>query len=528
MLSVQGLSVEVGGRSTLDGASFTLRAGEKVGLVGRNGAGKTSLLKVLGGEQPPAAGTLHHAGGLGYLPQDPKRKVGARATGLSHVLSGRGLDEAAEQLEELRVALEHDPSDKAITRFSGAEEAFFAADGYAAESQVRKLAAGLGLAADRLDMPVSALSGGERRRLELARILFGGSDVLLLDEPTNHLDTDAKTWLMGFLASYRGALLVVSHDLHLLDAAITRILHLDEGSIVEYRGTYSQYRRSRAADEERAAKLAGRQQAEIRRLSDLADGMRHQTARRARAAKSLDRRAEGLRKTAVSGPVRERKYNVRLPEPPKSGRVVLEAAGLAKSYGADPVFEGVDVTVERGRRLLVMGLNGAGKTSLLKVLAGTSEASAGEVRTGLGVSVGYYAQEHEGIRSGVSVLDHLRGQAGAPDPELRALLGMFGLVGEVAFQDAGTLSGGEKTKLAVAQLVAGRHNLLLLDEPTNNLDPPSREAIGKALAGWAGTMVVVSHDAAFVSQIAADDALLLPEGTFQRWSDDLLELVSLA
>ncbi|MFN2607753.1 MAG: ABC-F family ATP-binding cassette domain-containing protein [Acidimicrobiales bacterium] len=531
MLATSGLGVEVGGRTTLADASFTLRAGDKVGLVGRNGAGKTSLLKVLGGEQPASGGSLHHTGALGYLPQDPRpRGAGRQATGLSHILSGRGLDEAAERLEQLRVALEHDPSDKAIARFSGAEEEFFAADGYAAESQVRKLAAGLGLAADRVDLPLATLSGGERRRIELARILFAGSDVLLLDEPTNHLDTDAKAWLMGFLASYRGALLVVSHDLHLLDKAITRILHLDEGTLVEYRGTYSQYREARAHDEARAAKVAGRQQAEIRRLADQADSMRHQTARRARVAKSLDRRAEALRATAVGGPARERRYAVRLPDPPRSGRIVLEAHGLAKAYGAGaaPVFEGVDLTLERGRRLLVMGLNGAGKTSLLRVLAGTTEATAGTVRTGLDVSVGYYAQEHEGIRAGVSVLDHMREHANAPDTELRGLLGMFGLVGDVAFQDAATLSGGEKTKLAVAQLVAGRHNLLLLDEPTNNLDPPSRQAIGSALAGWPGTMVVVSHDPTFVSEIAADDALLLPEGTFQRWSDELLDLVSLA
>jgi len=320
----------------------------------------------------------------------------------------------------------------------------------------------------------------------------------------------------------------VSHDLHLLDKAITRILHLDEGSLIEYRGTYSQYRAARAVDEERAAKTAGRQQAEIRRLSDQADSMRHQTAKRARAAKSIDRKVEKIRTSAVQGPAKERRYNVRLPDPPRSGRIVMEAAGLSKSYGSVPVFDGVDVTVERGRRLLVMGLNGAGKTSLLRVLAGTIEATEGSVRQGMGVSVGYYAQEHEGIRPGVSVLDHMKENASVADVELRALLGMFGLMGDIAFQDAGTLSGGEKTKLALAQLVAGRHNLLLLDEPTNNLDPPSRQAIGQALAGWPGTMVVVSHDTAFVNELAADDALLLPEGTFQRWSDDLLDLVSLA
>jgi ATPase subunit of ABC transporter with duplicated ATPase domains len=529
VLQVSGLSVEVGGRLTLTDASFTLQPGDKVGLVGRNGAGKTSLLRVLGGEAPPAAGAVVRKGALGYLPQDPRpHGAGMEATGLSHILSGRGLDEAAARLEKLRLALEEDGSERSIARFSRAEEAYFAADGYAAEANVRRLAAGLGLGADRVDLPITALSGGERRRVELARILFAGSDVLLLDEPTNHLDTDAKTWLMGFLRSYRGALLVVSHDLHLLDQAINRILHVDEGELVTYRGTYSQYRTARAEDEARGRKLAERQKSEVRRLSELADAMRHQTARRARTARTLDRRVERLRESAVAGPVRERTYRVRFPEPPRSGRVALEVSGLAKGYGGAPVFEGVDLVLERGRRLLVMGLNGAGKTSLLRILAGRTEPSAGTVRTGVGVSVGYYAQEHEGIHGGVCVLEHLRAQSGAPDVELRSLLGAFGLVGDVAFRDAGTLSGGEKTKLALAQLVAGRHNVLLLDEPTNNLDPPSRSAIGAALAAWPGTMVVVSHDTAFVRELEADDALVLPDALLQRWSDDLLDLVAMA
>jgi ATPase subunit of ABC transporter with duplicated ATPase domains len=530
VLQVRDLSVEVGGRPTLSGASFTLQAGDKVGLVGRNGAGKTSLLKVLSGEAAPGGGSVVCRGALGYLPQDPRPSgAGVEATGLSHILSGRGLDEAAQRLEKLRLALEEDGSERSIARFSRAEEAFFAADGYAAEAHVRRLAAGLGLGADRVDLPITALSGGERRRVELGRILFAGSDVLLLDEPTNHLDTDAKNWLMGFLRSYRGALLVVSHDLHLLDQAINRILHVDEGALVTYKGTYSQYREARARDEAREAKVGERRSAEVRRLSDLADAMRHQTAKRARTARTLDRRVERLREEAPTrGPSRERRYRVRFPEPPRSGRLVVEATGLSRSYDGPPVFDGVDLALDRGRRLLVMGLNGAGKTSLLRILAGIAEPSAGSVRSGVGVSVGYYAQEHEGIRPGASVLDHLRQEASVPDVELRSLLGTFGLVGEVAFQDAGTLSGGEKTKLALAQLVAGRHNLLLLDEPTNNLDPPSRQAIGKALAGWPGTMVVVSHDTQFVAELDADDALFLPEGTLQRWSHDLLDLVSMA
>lgn len=521
--------MEVGGRVTLDDASFMVRAGDKVGLVGRNGAGKTSLLKVLAGEAPPAAGTVLRRGALGYLLQEA-RPTGAavEASALAHVLSGRGLDEQAQRLEKLRLAIEEDPSDRNVGRFARAEEAYADAGGYSAESEVRRIAHGLGLAADRVDVPVDVLSGGERRRVELARILFAGSDVLLLDEPTNHLDTDAKAWLMGFLRSYRGALIVVSHDLDLLDSAITRVLHLDEGTLVEYKGTYSAYRDARAKDEERLAKLALRQELEIRRLSDLADSMRHSTAKRARMAKSLDKRVERLEADAVVGPRGEKRVAFRLPAPPHSGRVVLEAEGLAKAYDDLAVFDDVSFGLERGERLLVLGLNGAGKTSLLRILTGQTEADAGEFHFGFAVSPGYYAQEHEGITPGMSVLDHMRPMAQVDDVDLRSLLGMFGLTGDKAFQDAGTLSGGEKTRLALAQLVAGRHNLLLLDEPTNNLDPPSRSAIATALSGWGGAMVLVSHDTEFVQALAPQRVLLMPDGTLDYWDDGLLDLVSMA
>ncbi len=555
MLEARGLSVEVGGRLTLDGASFSVRHGEKVGLVGRNGAGKTSLLKVLGGEQPAYAGQVILRGGVGYLRQDPRSRAEPDGTtALSHVLSGRDLDEAMIRLEKLRLTVEERPSEENVARYSKAEERFSQAGGYAAESEVRRIVAGLGLTPDRVDLPLGVLSGGERRRVELARNLFAGSDVLMLDEPTNHLDTDAKSWLISFLRSYRGALLVVSHDLDLLDEAITRVLHLDEARMVEYKGTYSQYRAARKADEERQAKVASRQAAEIKRLADLADSMRHSTGTRARKAQTLDTRVERLRRDAVTGPARERRYAIRLPQPPHAPRTVVEVTGLAKSYGGPPIFEDVDFPVERGERLLVMGLNGAGKTSLLRVLAGQSEPDRGRVDFGSGVSVGYYAQEHEGIHAGTDVLTHMRqqittsraiglatgsgrsgGRAGGPGPdrpptevELRSLLGMFALTGEMAFQDAGTLSGGEKTKLALAQLVVGRHNLLLLDEPTNNLDPASRQAVAGALSSWGGTMIVVSHDAEFVELLEPDRVLMMPEAVLDHWNEELLELVSMA
>jgi ATPase subunit of ABC transporter with duplicated ATPase domains len=529
MLQVRDLDVEVGGRYTLTRASFSLHPGDKVGLVGRNGAGKTSMLKVIAGEAPPAHGVVLRPQGLGYLPQDPpSRGAGIEETALSHVLSGRGLDVAAHRLDELHRRVAEDPSPRNLKQYGDAEDRFRTDGGYAAEAEVRRLANGLGLAPDRLDLPITALSGGERRRAELARILFAGSDLLLLDEPTNHLDVDAKQWLMAFLRSFRGALLVISHDLALLDRAITRVLHLDEGELVEYRGTYSQYLVARKADEERRTKLAARQEAEIRRLKSLADVMRRQTESRARTAKTLDTRVERMQAQKVDAVKAERTLRVKLPEPPRAGRVVLEVEDLAKAFGPKVVFEDVTFDVGRGERLLVLGLNGAGKTTLLRSIVGELEPELGDVRLGHQVSMGYYAQEHEGITPGRTVIEHVREQSGLADQYLRGLLGMFGLRGDLVFQDAGTLSGGEKTKLALALLVTSSHNLLLLDEPTNNLDPPSRTAIGGALRDWKGAMVLVSHDIEFVAELAPDRVLLMPEAVVDHWSDDFLDLVELA
>src|SRR5881296_1409314 len=509
MIQSRGLAIDVAARRVLSDASFTVNTGDKVGLVGRNGVGKTSLLKVLAGEDDAAAGLVLRRGTLGYVPQNPRPRAEAAHSALSHILSGRGLDRAAARLVELHQALEQDHSLSAIEKYSEAEERYRLDGGYSGESEARRIVTGLGLRLDRVDLALGVLSGGERRRVEIARVLFADPDLLLLDEPTNHLDSNAKSWLMDFLRDYRGAVIVVSHDLALLDASITRVLHLDAGRLVEHRGTYSQYQAARRLEE--------------KRLSLLAEVMRRQTAKRAKQAKSIFTRVERMKAARVVAPRRERKVKISFPAPPHSGRVVLHGSGLAKGYGGPLVFRDVTFGVERQDRLLVMGLNGAGKTSLLRILAGQSEANAGTFQLGHGVSLGYYAQEHEGIRAGVTVLAHMRQQA--PETEervLRALLGMFGLTGDQAFQDAGTLSGGEKTKLALAQLVAGRKKLLLLDEPTNNLDPPSRTANGKALFEWPGSMVIVSHDVEFVETIAPQRVLMMPEGELGFWSEDLL------
>ncbi len=538
MLQARALSVEVGGRLLVDSASFTVAPRDKVGIVGRNGAGKTSLFKVLGGAAEPAGGSVIRKGGFGYLPQDPKLDPALDARScVVHVLSGRGIDEELVRIEKLRIAMEENPDERNVLRYTRAEEAFRTTGGYASESEARAMAAGLGIPQDRLDQPIGTLSGGERRRVELARILFAGSDVLCLDEPTNHLDVDAKMWLLGFLRQYKGALLVISHDLELLDEAITRVLHLDRaaedavGSIVEYRGTYSQYRRARAEAEQRMSKKAALQTKEIARLQTVVDRFGAK-ASKASMAHSIEKRIARMEVDRVHGPRATKTYNVRFPDPPACGQTVITATGLCKAYGGPPVFEDIRFDLGRGERLLVLGLNGAGKTSLLRIVAGETEADLGDFEFGYQVHAGYYAQEHDNLRPDESLLTNLRDavpigiQLG--ETRLRGLLGMFGLSGDKVFQDAGTLSGGEKTKLALAMLMVGRNNLLLLDEPTNNLDPPSRQAVADALVDWPGAIILVSHDTEFVQQLGPTKVLLMPDGDVDYFSESWLDLVAIS
>lgn len=538
MLQVQNLTVEVGGRNVVQGATFTIMARDKVGIVGRNGAGKTSMFKVLGGDAEPAAGKVTRSGQYGYLSQDPRTSPEAeKRSAISHVLSGRNIDEDLERLEKLRVAMEENSDDRNVSRFIKAEEAFNLKGGYSAESEARSIAAGLGLKANRLDMPLGVLSGGERRRVELARILFAGSDMLLLDEPTNHLDIDAKTWLLTFLRNYKGALLVISHDLELLDEAITRVLHLDRpneddiGTVYEYRGTYSQYKRSRAEDEARAEKKAMMQAKEVARLQEVVDRFGAK-ATKATMAHSIEKRIARIESESTGVRKKDRVLNVKFPDPPQSGVTVVTATGLSKGYGGPPVFEDVSFDLGRGERLLVLGLNGAGKTSLLRILAGATDANIGNFEWGYQVSVGYFAQEHDTLDPHQSLLWHMRRElpAGSPltETQLRALLGMFGLQGEKVFQESGSLSGGEKTKLALAMLMVGRNNVLLLDEPTNNLDPQSREAVAGALENWKGSIIMVSHDEEFVERLNPTKVILLPDGEVDYFSPEWLELVSLS
>jgi ATPase subunit of ABC transporter with duplicated ATPase domains len=538
MLQVQNVTVEVGGKNVVQGATFTVMARDKVGIVGRNGAGKTSMFRVLGGENDPAAGKVMRSGAFGYLSQDPRTSPEQEErSAIGHVLSGRNIDSDLARLEKLRVVMEKDPSDKNVAKFSKAEEEFTLKGGYSAESEARSIAAGLGLKEDRLDLALGVLSGGERRRVELARILFAGSDMLLLDEPTNHLDIDAKTWLLNFLRNYKGALLVISHDLELLDEAITRVIHLDRpdeddtGMVYEYRGTYTQYKRSRAEDESRAEKKALLQAKEVARLQEVVDRFGAK-ASKATMAHSIEKRIARIEGESTGMRKKDRALTVKFPPPPQSGITVVTTKGLSKGYGGPAIFEDVSFDLGRGERLLVLGLNGAGKTSLLRILAGATQANIGDIEWGYKVEVGYFAQEHDTLDPNQSLIWHMRRELPAgsalTETQMRALLGMFGLQGSKVFQESGSLSGGEKTKLALAMLMVGRNNVLLLDEPTNNLDPASREAVADALESWPGSIIMVSHDEEFVQRLKPTKVILMPDGQVDYFSKEWLDLVSLS
>ncbi|MBS1196058.1 MAG: yheS 1, partial [Actinobacteria bacterium] len=376
--------------------------------------------------------------------------------------------------------------------------------------EARRFAAAVGIGDIEMAQPVATMSGGQRRRVELARVLFAETDILLLDEPTNHLDLDAKAWLVEYLGGYGGAMVVVSHDLPLLDAAITSVLAFEDGGLEHYRGTYSHYLEEGVRRREQRRRQRRHQEEQLAQLETTIRRFKGKTEKMARKATTV-----------------RRGVAVRFPQPVPSGRVPLEGTGLAKAYGDNVVFVDVNVRLERGERLLILGLNGAGKTTLLRLLAGVELPDLGTVTRGHQASLGYYAQEHEGIVPDATVLAHLQAVSAEPERVLRGVLGHF-LLADRIDQAAGTLSGGEKTKLALAQLVVGRHNVLLLDEPTNNLDPQAKGALLAALRAYKGTVVLVSHDSDFVAALVPDRAILMPEGDMAYFDESLLDLVALA
>jgi ATPase subunit of ABC transporter with duplicated ATPase domains len=532
VIAATGLELRAGAQLLLEGATFQITPGDKIGLVGRNGAGKTTLARVLAGEAQPAGGTVQRSAAIGYLPQDTRAgDLGGLA--LDRVLSGRGLDElrAAMRAAEQQMA-DAVPSrrDAAVRRYGQLEERLALLGGYAAEAEASSIASSLGLPDRVLAQPLATLSGGQRRRVELARILFADAQTLLLDEPTNHLDADSVSWLRDHLRAFRGALVMISHDTGLLGAVVGKVYHLDADTrqLDIYNVGWQAYLQQRETDARRRHRENANAQRQAAALAAQADKMRAK-ATKARAAQSMQRRADKLLAgmAAERGP--QRVARLRFPEPAPCGKVPLTATGLSKSYGSLEVFTDVDMAVDRGSRIVVLGLNGAGKTTLLRLLAGVEQPDTGEVSHGHGLRLGYYAQEHETLDGAASVLDNMR--RAAPhllDAEQRRILGSFLFSGDAVDKPARVLSGGEKTRLALALLVVSGANVLLLDEPTNNLDPASRAEILAALRRYAGAIVLVTHDEGAVEALAPERVILLPDGVEDTWNEGLAELVALA
>ncbi|ROT29265.1 ABC-F family ATP-binding cassette domain-containing protein [Micromonospora sp. HM5-17] len=535
MITATGLELRAGARILLSDTTLRVQPGDRIGLVGRNGAGKTTTLKVLAGEAQPYAGQIDRRGPVGYLPQDP-RTGDLEVTARDRVLSARGLDVLMAQMKELEQRLADGATDeKLVRRYGALEDQFASLGGYAAEAEAARICANLGLPDRVLGQPIGTLSGGQRRRVELARILFrdaaaNGGGILLLDEPTNHLDADSITWLRGFLAGHKGGLVVISHDAGLLEAVVNKVWFLDATrSVVDvYNVGWKTYLEQRETDERRRRRERANAERKAGALLAQADKMRAK-ATKAVAAQNMVRRAERLLAGLEEERVADKVAKVRFPNPAPCGKTPLTATGLSKSYGSLEIFTDVNVAVDRGSRVAILGLNGAGKTTLLRILAGLLEPDTGEVRPGHGLRLGYYAQEHETLDVERSVLDHMRSAAPEQsDTDLRKILGAFLFFGDDVDKPAGVLSGGEKTRLALAMLVCSGANVLLLDEPTNNLDPMSREQVLDAIARYPGAIVLVTHDPGAVTALKPDRAILLPDGDEDAWSDDLLELVELA
>ncbi|WP_029145064.1 ABC-F family ATP-binding cassette domain-containing protein [Microbacterium luticocti] len=532
MLAVHDLQIRVGARVLMEDVSFRVSAGDKIGLVGRNGAGKTTLTKVLAGDLLPSEGRVERGGELGYLPQDP-RSGDPDMLARTRILDARGLGsiqlgmrEASEQMGSDDV----DAAARAMRRYGTLTERFETLGGYAAEAEAASIAHNLALPDRILDQPLRTLSGGQRRRIELARILFSDAETMILDEPTNHLDADSVVWLREFLKGYKGGLIVISHDVELVGETVNRVFYLDANrQVIDiYNMNWRNYQRQRVADEERRKKERANAEKKATALQQQAAKFGAK-ATKAAAAHQMLARAEKLLNGLDEVRQVDRVAKLRFPKPAPCGRTPLTATGLSKSYGSLEIFTDVDLAIDRGSKVVVLGLNGAGKTTLLRILAGVDEPDTGQVVPGHGLKIGYYAQEHENLDVGRTVLENMT--SAAPDitaTDARKVLGSFLFTGDDVHKPAGVLSGGEKTRLSLATLVVSSANVLLLDEPTNNLDPASRDEILDALAHYEGSVVLVSHDEGAVQALNPERVLILPDGVEDIWGRDYADLVALA
>lgn len=529
-IEARQLEIRIGARQLLKPTDFHVGKGDKIGLVGRNGAGKTTLTRVITGEVLPSGGTVRVSGKLGYLPQST-HTADPEQIALDRVMSARDIAAIIARVRKAEKEMTSpDPKtmEGGMRRYDKALQDFDKAGGYAAQSEAIKMGVSLGIDEETLRRPLGTLSGGQRRRVELARILFSDADTLILDEPTNHLDADSILWLRGYLKSFDGGFLVISHSSELLGDVVNKVWHLDAqlAQIDMYSMGWDAYLHQRVVDEERRRRE--REVAEKKAERLMQQGIRlHAKATKAVAAQNMMRRAERLLDGTQAAQRKEKVADIRFPEPAPCGRTPIEAKDISKAYGSNIVFAGVDLAVDKGSRVVILGRNGAGKTTTLRIMAGEEKPDTGEVVYGHGAKIGYFAQEHENVDNSLTVLENLQHVAPELDnTQARSILGSFLFSGDDVFKPAGVLSGGEKTRLALATLVTSKANVLLLDEPTNNLDPASRDEILKAISKYEGAIVLVTHDEGAVEALKPERVLLMPDGDEDLWDDSYLELVT--
>jgi ATPase subunit of ABC transporter with duplicated ATPase domains len=506
VIALSGVSKHFGRRALFLDASFQLDPGDKVGLLGPNGAGKSTLFRMLVGEDQPDGGEVSVPKSLriGYFRQEAGEASDARV--LDEAIAGSGrLGELHVELGELERKLadpmEAEHMDALLERFGEVQGDYQQLGGYELEARAREVLHGLGFHDAQVDGPMRALSAGWRMRVSIAKVLLGQPDVLLLDEPTNHLDIESILWLEQYLKDTRAALLMTCHDRDFLNRVVTRLVDIDEGELVQYGGDYDFYERERAVRAAQQSAAYTRQQAMLRKEERFIERFEKHAAK----AAQVQSRIKKLDKIEKLEPPRKR---VLVPfefrRPPRSGNDVATLAGVTKRYGDHCVYADLDLEIKRGERWAVIGVNGAGKSTLLKMVAGVLEADEGSVRLGASLKLGYFAQSAlEILDPSLTVWEQIdQAFPTATIPSKRTLLGAFDFPGDDIDKHIHALSGGERSRLVLAQMLFDPPNFLVLDEPTNHLDLDTKEMLVKTLAGFDGTMLFVSHDRAFLRGLA--------------------------
>ncbi len=515
LVELQAISKEYGARRVLDSISFEIHEGEKVGLIGVNGSGKTSLLRLIEGELEPDGGSIRRARDMriGYLPQIPDLLPGNDV--LTEALRVFGdLERVERRLRDLEDAMARpdaaDHLQELVEKHGRLHEEFEHGGGYQMKSRCEAALMGLGLLKDAFSKRVEALSGGEKNRLALAKLLLSEPDLLLLDEPTNFLDLEATSWLEEFLREAPEAVIVISHDRYFLDRVATRIVEIERTSIESYHGNYTAYL-AQKADRTLARQRAYQQQQSFIKKEEeyIRRNIAGQNTKVARGRRTRLGRLERLDRPADSKAV-----NLRFDSGARAGDGVLSVKELGKSFGERSLFSRLSFELARGERIGIIGPNGAGKTTLLRVLKGDLEPDAGIFKLGAGVAPAFYDQEHRDLDLELTVLDSVRAMAPHRTEEaLRAYLGAFLFTKDDVFKKVATLSGGERSRVALARIILSSANLLVLDEPTNHLDIPSRTALEEALDDYEGTLVIVSHDRYLLDRLVDRLLVISPSGT---------------